>query len=116
MGLERGEEKGPTWADVSLLIQQLESDHRCQIKVEMGRKRAGKAGLVIDISAMRARGRNDWYPVCYVTRYWPTHQSRTMPGLLVQALWGLSEAVTEYDDLPLFHPMPEGQIPPPPHE
>lgn len=114
MGLEKGEEKGPTWADVSLLIEHLEALHRCQVRIEMGRKRVGKAGLVADVTALRARGRNDWTPVCYVTRYWPTHQARTMPGLLVQALWALSESVTEYDDLPLFRAFPEEELPPPP--
>lgn len=115
MAIGKGEERGPTWGDVSTLLAHLEKEHNCQMRFTIGRKLVGKEGLVIDIEALRAKGRNDWYVCTHVIRYWPTHQARTMPGLLVQGLWALSEQVTEYDEMPLFR-MPEAELPLPPGE
>lgn len=113
MGVPKGDERGPSWGDVATLIAHLEKDHNCQMRVVIGRKMVGKEGLVIDLEALRARGRNDWYVCTHLVRYWPTHQAKTMPGLLIQSLWTLSEQVTEYDDMPLFR-MPEAEVPLPP--
>lgn len=113
MAVGKGEERGPTWGDVSTLIAHLEAEHKCQIRVVIGRKLVGKEGLIIDLEALRAHRRNDWYVFTHLIRYWPTHQAKTMPGLLVQALWTLSEQATEYDEMPLFR-MPEAELPSPP--
>lgn len=114
MSRDSGEPKGPSWADVSELIQHIEKEHKCVIRVEMGAARSTRLGLVWDCVAQRANGRQNWYTICHVMRYWPTHQARTVPGLLVQTLWKLQEAIHDYDELPLLRPMPEADLPLPP--
>ncbi len=114
MATIKADDRGPSWADVGTLMEHLEAQHKCLTRVQFGRKLVGRPGLVLDVEALRAKGRNDWYVITHATRYWPTHQAKTMPGLLIQALWALSEQIYEYDDLPLYRGQPEEELPLPP--
>jgi hypothetical protein len=113
--MESGENTSPTWANVSEMMQEVEREHKCRVIVEMALIPKGKGAMSIDLVAKRVKDRSDWYTCRYVVGRWPTHRVKTMPALLVQLLWRLSEEMHDYDDLPIFrNMMPEAEIPPPP--
>lgn len=108
-------ELGPSWQDVIELVGYLEAQHKCRIVVEMGRQGGPKPYLAVDVIAKRAKGRNDWYTCCYRVGRYPSYNHKGLPGLLLHLLWGLDEAITDYDDLPLLRDyMPEAELPLPP--
>lgn len=110
-----GEQESPTWADVIDLSKHVEKEHRCRVVIEMAAGTGTRPNLSVDVVAKRVAGRDDWYTCKYVIGRWPTHRCRTMPALLVQMLWKLSDDMYDYDDLPLLRSMmPEASIPPPP--
>lgn len=113
--IERDENKEPTWQNVAELLDYLQSEHRCRVVVETSLIPKGKGAISVDVVSRRVRGRSDWYTCRYVVGRWPSHRARTMPALLVQLLWQLSDAMHDYDDLPIFRDlMPEAILPPPP--
>jgi len=108
-------ERGPSWADVAEMINYVEKEHRCKVTWEMGASMYGKRGLVGSVFASRVQGRNDWYVCQRLDLRWPTSCARTIPALLVQRLWKLSDAMHDYDELPMFREaMPEATLPLPP--
>jgi hypothetical protein len=98
-------------------MQELERQFHCKIVIETALVPKGKGVLSVDVVAKRVRGRNDWYTVVYEVARWPTHGHKTMPSLLLRRLWELSNALHDYDDLPLLRSaMPEASLPRPPAE
>lgn len=113
--LEKGEIDSPTWADVIQLAQHLEKEHRCRVVIEMAAQTGTRPAMSVDVVAKRVAGRNDWYSCRYEVGRWPTHNAKTMPALLLRMLWRLSDAMYDYDDLPVLRAiMPEATLPPPP--
>ena len=111
---DRGE-RGPSWADVAELIHHVEKEFKCKVTWEMGVSAYAKLGLVGSVFASRAQGRNDWYVCQRLDLRWPTSSARTIPALLVLKLWKLSDAMHDYDELPILREaMPEATLPLPP--
>jgi len=112
---ERDENTSPTWGDVAEMIGYIEKEHRCKVTWEMGGSAYSKRALVGSVFASRAGGRSNWFVCQRLDLRWPTASAKTIPALLVRTLWRLSDAMHDYDELPIFRDrMPEATLPLPP--
>lgn len=110
----RGEHEGPTWRDVQDLLLHLGKEHKCLVDVRIVAGDWSPPYMEVTVTAKRANSPGDWYTCRYTVGRWPTHRAKTMPALLVELLWKLSDAMHDYDDLPMFRDqMPKAELPPP---
>jgi len=111
----RGEYEGPTWRDVLDLQLHLNKEHKCLTEVTFLGADRQPPWLEVTLTARRAAPDRSWYTCRYVVGRWPTHRAKTMPALLVELLWKLSDAMIDYDELPILRDlMPKAELPPPP--
>lgn len=119
MGLrheEPGENVGPAWRDVWLLMAELNRELKGRCVIAFDLTSGGFPRAVVEITLIRTRGRNDHYTVASVRGSWPTSTSRTMPALLIRLLWQLEDAAAEADTRAgAVPPYAEGVLPLPPH-